>query len=207
MRVIQGAFVVALAVLFAHCNATDLGGCIDEVATGPRPIAAARDQRFEGKVQASTARCRGGEAAEKFRATPWADWSNYYGAGDQSSLARPAQNLRGVGGALIDLEYQRLELIKFNLFDNSGTFEGYVTGRSGREGPAVKVWPEMRLPASDPNYQAVGGAGEQLCRGALIRGRTLTGICNDIRNPLMGSVNTLFARNVEFEATFPEDER
>ncbi len=205
MRIVQGAFVVALAVLFAHCNATDLGGCIDELATGPRPIASARDQRFEGKVQESTARCRGGEAALKFRGTPWVDWRNYYGTGDQTSLGKPTQNLRGVGGALIDLEYERIELIKFNLFDNSGTFEAYLAGRHGTDGPALKVWPEMRLPASDPNYAAVGGAGDQLCRGALIRGRTLTGICNDIRNPLMGSVNTLFARNVEFEETFPED--
>ena len=51
---------------------------------------------------------------------------------------------------------------------------------------------------------SVGGAGAQLCHGALIRGRTLTGICNDIRNPAMGSTGMDFARNVEFEATYPE---
>ena len=62
----------------------------------------------------------------------------------------------------------------------------------------------MRLPADHPEYGDVGGAGEQLCRGQLIRHRTLTGICNDIRNPLMGSTGQLFARNVEFSATFPE---
>ena len=38
----------------------------------------------------------------------------------------------------------------------------------------------------------------------MIRFRTLTGICNDILNPLMGSVDQPFARNVEFESTFPE---
>ena len=37
-----------------------------------------------------------------------------------------------------------------------------------------------------------------------MRQRTLTGICNDIRNPLMGSAGMPFARNVEFEATFPD---
>ena len=55
-----------------------------------------------------------------------------------------------------------------------------------------------------PSFAAVGGAGEQLCAGALMRHRTLTGICNDIRNPLMGSAGMPFARNVEFEATFPD---
>ena len=44
----------------------------------------------------------------------------------------------------------------------------------------------------------------QECKGDLIRARTLTGICNDIRNPLMGSTGTPFARNVEFETTFPD---
>ena len=38
------------------------------------------------------------------------------------------RNKRGVDGALMDLEYQRMELIKFNLFDNK-TYEQYVTGR------------------------------------------------------------------------------
>ena len=47
----------------------------------------------------------------------------------------------------------------------------------------------------------------QLCKGELIRGRTLTGVCNDIRNPLMGSIGTPFARNVEFETTFPDLEQ
>ncbi len=60
----------------------------------------------------------------------------------------------------------------------------------------MKTWPELRLPASNPNYQAVGGDGPQVCSGALIRARTLTGICNDIRNPLMGSTGMPFARNV-----------
>jgi hypothetical protein len=38
----------------------------------------------------------------------------------------------------------------------------------------------------------------------LIRFRTISGICNDITNPLMGSTGQPFARNVEFESTFPE---
>ena len=47
-------------------------------------------------------------------------------------------------------------------------------------------------------------AAQQVCRGELIRKRTLTGICNDQLNPLMGSTGQLFARNVEFDTTFPD---
>ena len=90
------------------------------------------------------------------------------------------------------------------MFDNSGTYQTYVAGNAGVGGPAVKTWAEMRLPKDNPNYQAVGGDGEQICKGELIRARTLTGICNDIRNPLMGSTGRPFARNVEFETTFPD---
>ena len=99
---------------------------------------------------------------------------------------------RGVAGALMDLEFQRIELIKFNLFDNNGTWRSYVTGVNGTGGPAIKTWPEMRLPKDNPNYPAlmVDGDGQQICKGDLIRARTVTGICNDILNPLMGSTGT-----------------
>ena len=49
----------------------------------------------------------------------------------------------------------------------------------------------------------VGGDGVQECDGELIRYRTLTGICNDLWNPKMGSTGTLFSRNAQFESTFP----
>ena len=120
------------------------------------------------------------------------------------ALRHLSRNGRGIDGALLDLEYQRIELIKFNLFDNSGTYKSYVLGRGGIEGPALRVWEEMRLPRGHPHYKAVGGESPQLCRGDLIRFRTPTGICNDIKNPLMGSSNQPFARNVQFEATFPD---
>ena len=186
-----------------------LAACGRIVLEGIRPIAAARAVRFQGKVDDYRALCRGGYKAEQFRMTPWNDWSQYWGTGDMASLptgflSSQLPVLRGVTGALLDLEYQRIELIKFNLFDNTGTYRTYVSGRNGVGGPALKIWPEMRLPEADPNYQAVGGAGEQVCKGDLIRGRTLTGICNDIKNPLMGSTGTLFARNVEFDTTFPD---
>ena len=190
-------------------EAASLKACASMVLKGFRQIADTRDVRFNGKVEEATALCRGGEQALQFRNTPWVDWSNYWGAGDASSrppglITKGGPSLRGIAGALMDLEYQRVELIKFNLFDNNGTYQQFVAGRDGVPGPSLKTWPEMRLPASDPHFQAVGGAGPQTCKGDLIRTRTVNGICNDILNPLMGSTGQLFARNVEFETTYPD---
>ncbi|MBB5058620.1 hypothetical protein HDF16_003334 [Granulicella aggregans] len=186
-----------------------LGACAKAVTQGIRPIATTRDLRFLAKVSDENALCRGGVRSEMFRMTPWVDWTNYWGTGDMASLPTgfitpkvPA--LRGVSGALLDLEFERVELIKFNLFDNSETYKDYVAGRANIDGPALKTWPSMRLPSTNPSYAAVGGVGTQVCRGDLVRGRNLTGICNDVVNPLMGSVGTPFARNVEFETSFPD---
>src|SRR5262245_4383518 len=190
-------------------EAEALAACAKSVLQGLRPIAATRDVRFEGKVSEDSALCRGGQRALQFRNTPWVDWSSYWGTGDLSSLPKgfisnDVVTKRGVAGALLDLEYQRVELIKFNLFDNSGTFAEFVNGRDGVGGPALKIWPEMRLKPSHPNFSDVGGNGPQVCKGDFIRWRTVDGICNDVLNPAMGSNGQLFARNVEFETTFPE---
>ena len=204
-RAILVAVLSCLALSLTGCSESSLEGCVETLAGGPLPIATARDQRFQSKVRESTARCRGGEVALKFLNTPWVDWANYYATRDAASLEDlETRNRRGIGGALIDLEYARVELLKFNLFDNAGTYQQYVTGRPGIDGPALKTWAEMRLPPTHPSFADVGGAGEQVCTGALIRGRTLTGICNDLRNPLMGSSGTLFANNAEFESLFPD---
>ena len=64
---------------------------------------------------------------------------------------------RGSTARLYELELQRIELIKFNLFDNNKTYEAYVTGRDGEAGPVLKTWPEMRLPQSHPDFKSVGG--------------------------------------------------
>jgi hypothetical protein len=187
-----------------------LRACRQLAVEGFRPIAEDRKHRFLGKVKEFTALCRGGQKAVAQRGTPWVDWSNYWGAGDSTSRSKSplfghlSRDGRGLDGALIDLEYQRIEMIKFNLFDNN-TLKTYITGRDGIPGRSIKVWPEMRLPASDPHYKEVGGdAPQQLCTGDLIRYRTETGICNDIKNPLMGSTNMEFARNVQPEETFPQ---
>ena len=192
----------------------ELQDCRKYLKAGFRKIPEERDKRFLGKVAKETANCRGGAKALQYRDTPWVDWANYWATGDESSKANQLHaftllgkhaypNGRGVDGALIDLEYQRVELIKFNLFDNQ-TYEDYVKGRVGVDGRALKVWDALRLPMDDPHYAEVGGDGKQLCQGELIRHRTLTGICNDIKNPLMGSTNQPFARNVEFDTTFPD---
>jgi hypothetical protein len=189
-------------------EAKELKACAQALFQGIRKIPDDRARRFLGKVTEAEALCRGDRELQ-LRLTPWVDWSHYWGTGGVASL--PVGNLstkgpafRGVTGALLDLEYQRIELIKFNLFDNTGTWRSYVTGKNGVGGPALKTWPEMRLPKENPNYQAVGGDGQQVCRGDLIRARTVSGICNDIMNPLMGSAGAPFARNVEFETTFPD---
>ncbi len=192
----------------------DLEACLRTLWAGFRPVAEDRARRFLGTVDESRARCRGGVRAAELRRGPWVDWPQYWATGDSGSRVSASgvpggihflqPDRRGIDGALIDLEYQRIELIRFNLFDNSGTYRDYVEGRDGTAGPALRRWTAMRLPPGHPLYAQVGGDGEQRCTGELIRYRTLTGICNDIRNPLMGSAGMPFARNVELEATFPE---
>jgi hypothetical protein len=207
-------FLMAMIIFFAACSfqTADLRDCTTYALEGLRKVADERSGRFLGKVEEDTARCRGGDKAVALRYTPWIDWQNYWAAGDGTSKARGlsgehihlSPNGRGIDGALLDLEYERIELIKFNLFDNSGTYGEYILGRGVVDGMALKSWDEMRLPKDHPAYISVGGDGPQLCQGELVRFRTLSGICNDIRNPLMGSSGQPFARNVEFDTTFPD---
>ena len=227
----QSSFVLVLATLFvagfadsATADTTTqrleaIKDCDRLAKRGLLSIAEERGKRFQGKVSKEAANCRGGQKALKYRNTPWVDWQNYWATGDESTKTEPltgigerlfpkigehlSPNGRGIDGALMDLEYQRIELIKFNLHDNQ-TYEDYVKGRNGVNGRALKVWKEMRLPKDHPDYLAVGGDGEQLCKGDLIRHRTLTGICNDIKNPLMGSTSQPYPRNVQFETAFPD---
>ncbi|HEY7533190.1 MAG TPA: peroxidase family protein, partial [Nitrospiraceae bacterium] len=201
-----------------EADQASLQACAKRLLQGDiRDVADVRSQRFLGKVDEELALCRGGlKAGEAVNLhVPWIDWPNYWAAGDASTLAphllKPIKHVgpngHGVDGALIDLEYERIELIKFNLFDNNRTYQAYVEGRDGVEGRGLRVWPEMQLPATNPHYASVGGEGDQLCRGELIRFRTVTGICNDIKNPVMGSTNQLFARNVEFDTIYPDEGR
>ncbi len=199
-------------VVFAD-DPSEIEACISSVKRGLLDVPDDRSLRFLGKVEEDTARCRGGEKAVKFRHTPWVDWQNYYATGDATTKHKGREaitplgehlfpNGRGIDGALLDLEYQRIELIKFNLFDQN-TYEEYVKGKDGKAGPVLKSWDEMRLPPDHENYLDVGGDGKQVCKGPLITHRTLTGICNDLINPLMGSTGMPFGRNMQFETTFP----
>ncbi len=211
------AVMVLTPVMFSFSSNAiadnEIESCIRTAKQGLLEFPDDRSRRFLGKVQEDTARCRGGEKAVKYRDRPWVDWQNYYATGDVSSLkeGREARtklgrhlypNGRGIDGALLDLEYQRIELIKFNLFDPN-TYDDYVGGRDGLPGTTLNRWDEMRLLVDHEHFDDVGGAGEQLCQGDMITHRTLTGICNDLLNPLMGSSGMPFNRNMRFEATFP----
>src|SRR4051794_25333673 len=96
-----------------------LKACAEMASGGFLPVAEFRDRRFLAKVEASTASCRGGAAILPLRMTPWVDWANYWGAGDATSKTPPilkkagalAPDERGILGALMDLEYERIELI------------------------------------------------------------------------------------------------
>lgn len=202
-----------LSIGACESDQADLKACADLAKDGLRKIPEDRADRFTGNVKDKTALCRGGEKALAYTNTPWVDWSNYWATADESSKKEGSKaktllgehlkpNGRGVDGSLMDLEYQRMELIKFNLFDNY-TYESFIKGLGGDPGSTLKHWPEMQLDASHPAYALVGGEGTQVCEGDLIRYRTLTGICNDILNPKMGSTGTLFARNAQFQETFP----
>lgn len=156
-------FLVACQNQAAKEELKELAACKQMVENGLLKIPDARDLRFLGKVAEATAMCRGGAQAVQFAKTPWVDWSQYWGTGDVKSLpdyiSTKGPAFRGVTGALMDLEYQRIELIKFNLFDNSGAYKTYVSGDNGVDGRAVKVWPEMRLPRTNPYYKLLAVIG------------------------------------------------
>jgi hypothetical protein len=125
VRILVLAFV-SVVMLTKPSFATDIKiaeACLGIVESGLRDLAVDRKHRFLGKVDENRARCRGGDAALAGMPTPWVDWANYWAAGDAGSKATQHvfgghifnRNLRGVDGALVDLEYQRMELIKFNL--------------------------------------------------------------------------------------------
>ncbi len=183
--------------------------CAEMALNGFRPLAESQTDRYEGKARDATLRCRGGQKAMAFKDAPWVDWSNYWGTGGSESLSDrfgPGSHIfnrsqRGLEGALLDLEYQRMELIKFNLFDNE-TYETY----SAPGGSVYDVWPEMRLPEVHRDYDKleVMQDGTQVCSGDLVRFRNVSGICNDVFNPGMGAAGKPFARNMAFEATFPD---
>src|SRR5262245_10944117 len=124
-------------------------------------VAADRNQRFLGKVSEDTARYRGGERAVLERPRPWIDWRNYWATGDADSqvpgfralfgnVPLIGSNRHGIAGSLLDLELQRMEMIKFNLFDNSGTYEKYTQVWRDPAGVFHTPWVEMRVTDQKP---------------------------------------------------------
>ena len=81
------SLVVILPALLSCTESSndELQACADVVKNGFRAIPKDRADRFLGKVAEGTALCRGGEQVVKYRATPWVDWSNYWGVGDETS--------------------------------------------------------------------------------------------------------------------------
>jgi hypothetical protein len=215
---LRGLGAVAGLALLTTCSGdvvTSEMACISTFMFGDvQRVAQVRTERFLGKVPETRARCLGGQYAVDHRKGPWLDWPNYWATRDDSSrvplrLLSNAKfigpNAHGINAALYELELQRIELLKFNLFDNNKTYETYVKGRGQEPGPVLQTWPEMRLASTHPNFHDVGGAApQQICRGETLRFRTVTGICNDLFNPLMGSTRQLFARNAQFDSTFPD---
>src|SRR5262245_52190523 len=135
MKTLKVALLLPAVVFFQACtpqqvdDQASLKACVAALTKQIRPVATDRADRFQAKVELARAVCRGGQNAAKWMNLPWVDWGNYYGTGDATSQAPGiivstgllSPSGRGVGGALVDLEYQRVELIKFNLFDNNGT--------------------------------------------------------------------------------------
>jgi hypothetical protein len=72
-----------IAVTLLSCNRkSDLVlsplSCAEKATAGIRPLADARDARFQGKVSEDAALCRGDVKAAERRSLPWVDWRNYY---------------------------------------------------------------------------------------------------------------------------------
>lgn len=100
----------------------EIQACLESARRGLLEVPDYRSLRFLGKVEEDGARCRGGDKAVQYRNTAWVDRQNYYATGDAASKhqGREARNLlgehvfpsgRGVDGALLDMEFQRIELI------------------------------------------------------------------------------------------------
>jgi hypothetical protein len=177
LALIGSAVLMLCLGAYPFIRNTQLGSCVAYALGGLREVAQDPAERFLGKVGEDTARCRGGEEAVTWRTSPWVDWQQYRATGGKdtqstgllSRIGFLSLNARGLAGALLDMEYQRIELLKFNLFDNSGTFKEYIRGREQTPGSAIEVWPQFRLPRGHPSYSNVGGDGRQRSQGEMIR--------------------------------------
>ena len=79
--------LVGASLLVSGCAGEpgDLVACAKVALKGLRKVADERTERFQGKVQEDTTRCRGGEKAVALRGSPWTDWQNYWATGDSAT--------------------------------------------------------------------------------------------------------------------------
>ena len=173
--------------------------------------------RFQGKLPPALMGQFGQEHSKRFQTTPWVDWQalagsngkkepsalmqtvlqrveNYDGlfknliTGLTGRIANGDAAARGELGSLLtllSLEQQRIDLVRCNLWDTNGTID------------TMKVRTNFNQDQAWPSLQKEG----LKCEGDAKRFRTYDGTCNDLRNPLMGSVDIRFPRNVSFAAT------
>ena len=188
---------LALGLGLAACAGdSDRAACASMAGAGLRPVAAEREERFLGKVQEDTARCRGGERAVARRDVPWLDWAELLG--DRRSRARsrgsatlghlerqrPRHRRRAARPRVPAHRADQVQPVRQQRHLSATT----CAGADGVDGPALKVVAADAAAARTIRTTRRSAAtAQQLCRGELIRCRTLTGICNDISNPLMGS--------------------
>ena len=79
--------LVGASLLVSGCASEpgDIFACAKVTWIGFRKVADERAERFQGKVQEDTARCRGSDEAVKLRSLPWVDWQNYWATGDSAT--------------------------------------------------------------------------------------------------------------------------
>ncbi|MEZ4744061.1 MAG: peroxidase family protein [Bdellovibrionota bacterium] len=164
-------------------------------------VSKTREGRFLGKVTESQAKRRGGEQALKRNKTPWIDWGAYYGSRDVKDEGKDQRGFANIVsgatsghyGSLLDLEVQRVELLKFNMYDTNGEYDDYRSGNVTK-----KIFPSL---------QGLDCGEENDYGNKKWWFRTTDGRCNDMQNPKMGMANLAFPRNADFMATFPDIER
>ena len=131
-----------------------------------RPIAATRSARFLGKVDADTARCRGGERATSSARRALCRLAGLLGRCRRGQPGERIDQRRRVGGATRAASPARCSISSISGSSSSSStcsttaerIEHYVQGRDGVAGPALKVWNEMRLPTFAPDRMVQSAA-------------------------------------------------
>jgi hypothetical protein len=87
--------------------------------------------------------------------------------GERLDGRRPVRrgNARGIAGALLDSRISADELIKYNLFDNSGTYRTYVGGRDGVAGPRSRCGTRCGCRLIATVVRRRRRRGVQMCKG------------------------------------------